>query len=103
MLPAEKALVERLANEPFALIGINSDDDGFEEVAARLKKEGITWRQAMEGSTSGPIPARWNVQSWPTIYLVDAKGVIRHKGLHDMGAIEDAIESLLAEAKAGVR
>jgi hypothetical protein len=45
-----------------------------------LKEQGITWRQAIDGTTQGPIATRWNVQGWPTIYILDAKGVIRFKG-----------------------
>jgi len=45
-----------------------------------LKEQEITWRHAIDGTTSGPIATRWNVHAWPTLYLLDAKGVIRFKG-----------------------
>ena len=47
MLPHEKALVQRLANKPFALLGINNDGTAA-EVLPRFKQEGITWRNAIE-------------------------------------------------------
>jgi len=98
MIPHERALVERLKNEPFALLGINSDGDA-KKVREILEKRKITWRQAIEGSTSGPLPTKWGVKSWPTIYVLDAKGVIRHKDLKGE-ALENAIVKLIAEAKA---
>ena len=51
----------------------------MEQINKMLKEQKITWRQAIDGTTSGPIATRWNVQGWPTIYVLDAKGVIRFK------------------------
>jgi hypothetical protein len=95
MLPHEKEMVVRLKDKPFALIGINSDGDRS-VVNSILKKEGITWRQAIDGSTSGPLASKWGIQGWPTIFILDAKGVIRYKDLRDQ-AMEDAVNTLLKE------
>ena len=98
MIPHERALVERLKNEPFALLGINSDGDA-KKVKGILEKRKITWRQAVDGSTGGPLATKWGVKSWPTIYVLDAKGVIRHKDLRGE-ELEQAVVKLIAEAKA---
>jgi predicted GTPase len=97
MLPHEKELVKLLANEPFALIGINSDGDA-KKVNEILTKEKITWRQVIDGSTSGPIATQWNVHGWPTIFILDSKGVIRHRDLRDK-QMEEAVLKLLDEMK----
>ena len=55
MLPHEKTLVKRLKDEPFALIGINSDGDA-EKVKKILKEQEIPWRQAID-ETTGSAPA----------------------------------------------
>ena len=99
MLPHEKELVERLKNEPFALLGINSDGTA-EELKKILARESITWRQAVDGDTSGPWASKWNVRGWPTIYVLDAQGVIRHRDVRDQ-EMEDAVLKLIAEAKGG--
>ena len=31
------------------------------------------------GSTDGPISTAWNVEGWPTLVLIDAKGIIRNR------------------------
>ncbi len=98
MIPHERELVERLKNEPFALLGINSDGEA-DAVKKILAKEKITWRQAIDGSTSGPLATQWHVSGWPTIYILDAKGVIRHRDLRGK-EMEKAIEALIAEIKA---
>ena len=64
-----------------------------------LEKENITWRSWFDGgSTGGPIATDWNVRGWPTLYLVDHKGVIRDKsvGSKDMDKL---IEKLVQEAE----
>lgn len=99
MLPHEKTLVERLKDEPFALLGINSDGTA-EELKKILARESITWRQAVDEDTGGPWATRWNVNGWPTIYVLDAQGVIRYRDVRDQG-MEDAVLKLVAEAKGG--
>ena len=99
MYPHERSLVARLANEPFALIGVNSDKDR-EALKKTLVDEKITWRSFWNGgSTSGPISTRWNVSSWPTIYVIDAEGKIRFKGVRGE-KMDAAVDQLLAELKA---
>ena len=95
MIPHEKKMVANLQNKPFALIGINSDG-GREPLNKILKDQGITWRQAVDGDTSGPIATKWNVHGWPTIYVLDKKGVIRHRDLRDE-ELEHAVVTLLAQ------
>ena len=99
MLPHERELVKRLEDKPFDLIGINSDGTR-EEIQTILESNDITWRQAVDGSTEGPLATKWNVNGWPTIYVLDAKGVIRYKNVRDK-EMEEAVMKLLAEVPAG--
>ncbi|MAV37813.1 MAG: hypothetical protein CMJ59_20435 [Planctomycetaceae bacterium] len=97
MYPHERSLVKRLANKPFALIGVNSDEDK-QKLKTRMKEENITWRSFWNGpkGTSGPISAAWNVRGWPTIYVLDHKGVIRYKNVRGE-KMDEAVDTLLAE------
>ena len=95
MIPHEREMVERMKDKSFALIGINSD--GSRSALNKILKENkITWRHAVDGSTEGPLATRWNVHVWPTIYILDAKGVIRYRDLRDK-QMEDAVNILLKE------
>ena len=100
MYPHERSLVKQYENEPFVIIGINSDKDR-EKLKPVLEKERITWRSFWNGgSTDGPISTAWNVHSWPTIYIVDAKGTIRYKSVGaNEKEIDKTIETLLAEMR----
>ena len=96
MYPHERSLVKRLADKPFTLLGINSDRDR-QELKKVQEKEQITWRSWFDGgSTGGPIASAWNVHSWPTIYVLDAKGVIRAKNVRGE-RMDEAVEKLLKE------
>jgi peroxiredoxin len=79
MYPHERSLVKAMGDKPFVLLGINSDrsKDVLKKVIADEK---MTWRSWWDGgNTQGPIATKWNVHGWPTLYVVDHKGVIRHK------------------------
>ena len=81
MIPHERSLVKRLEGKPFALLGINSDQEKS-ETRKRCRSEGMSWRSWFDGGgTSGQIATTWGVRGWPTIYVLDAKGVIRFKGV----------------------
>jgi thiol-disulfide isomerase/thioredoxin/ribonuclease D len=96
MYPHERSLVKRLEGKPFALVGINSDRDP-QKLNERIKKENITWPSWRDGgSTQGPIATAWNVHGWPTIYVLDHKGVIRYTGVRDK-AMDKAVNTLLRE------
>jgi hypothetical protein len=104
MFPHERSLVKKLADKPFALIGVNSDQDKA-ELKKAMEKENITWRSFWDVTTSGPIATRWAVQGWPTLYIIDHKGVIRHKHVGSPGdkVLDDEIEKLIKEVQDSVK
>src|SRR5688572_5472677 len=99
MYPHERSLVKRLEGKPFVLLGVNSDSK--DRLRRAMKKENLTWRSWWDGgNTSGPIAKAWNVKGWPTIYVLDHKGVIRHRDLRDK-ELDEAIDAVLKELEAG--
>ncbi|HVK12124.1 MAG TPA: thioredoxin-like domain-containing protein [Gemmataceae bacterium] len=92
----ERSLVQRLEGKPFALIGVNSDSDR-DELKRVLVDERLTWRSFWNGgSTNGPISRAWKVTGWPSIWVIDAKGVIRYRGVRGP-AMDQAVDTLLKE------
>jgi hypothetical protein len=102
MFPHERSLVKRLDGKPFALIGVNSDRDK-DFIKKENEKESITWRSFWNGrqGTSGPISKAWEVRGWPTLYLIDHKGVVRRKFLGNPGdaELDMLIDELVARAE----
>jgi len=73
-----------------------------------VEKENLPWRSFSDPPTSagsGRIAKKWNLAGTPTIYLLDHKGVIRHKWLGGARekVIDNAVEELIQEAEAGVK
>jgi len=77
MYPHERSFVKKIQGKPVVLLGVNSDKDR-KELKKVLEKEQITWRSWWDGGkVGGPIASNWKVQGWPTIYIIDANGIIR--------------------------
>ena len=95
MIPHEKTLVKRLEDQPFALLGVNSDNE--ERYRKQRPEMGVTWPSFFDGgATGGPIASQWGVTGWPTIYVLDAEGKIRYKGTRGE-AMDRAVDTLLVE------
>jgi hypothetical protein len=97
MVPHERSLVKRLEGKPFALLGVNLDNSKENMKKAEESHE-ITWRSWFDGR-EGSIGKQWHIKYLPTIYLLDAKGVIRYKGLREDKEINEAVDALLKEVK----
>ena len=83
-----------MKDRPFTLLGINSDSSRS-ALKKILKKENITWPSIYGGpSRENAIAQQWNLQGWPTIYIIDHEGIIRAKDLRD-AAMEKEVMSLL--------
>jgi len=96
MIPHEREMVERLKDKPFTLVSISADEEK-ETLTKFLTKEKMPWTHWWSGS-SGGILEDWDVQYFPTIYVIDSKGVIRHKDLRGE-KLEKAVEELLKESE----
>lgn len=93
-------LSERYRERPVVVLGVSADSD--EEVLEKAIKEyDITWRNWVdpwdeEQSEVGPITKSYGVNDWPTLYVIDANGVIRFKNVY-MKELNSAVETLLDE------
>jgi thiol-disulfide isomerase/thioredoxin len=94
MIPHERELVEKLKDKPFALISVSADAKK-ETLEGFLEKQKMPWTHWWNGQKGGVLEA-YQVRFFPTIYVIDAKGVIRAK--HVRGpALDAAVEKLLKE------
>ncbi len=104
MFPHERSLVERMNDKPFALIGINGDQEYGEEFAEKAKEAKISWRsfKNSQGGDKPDLSTAWNVEGWPTLYLIDHKGIIRQTWLGNPGdeTVDKEVDKLVEEALA---
>ncbi|HTK78469.1 MAG TPA: TlpA disulfide reductase family protein [Gemmataceae bacterium] len=94
MIPHEREMVRRLAGKPFALVSVSADSD---EAALRdfVRDERMNWTHLLDGP-DGPIIRSYDVEYFPSVYVLDANGVIRYRDVRDK-ELERAVEKLLAE------
>jgi hypothetical protein len=97
-MPHLRELVELNKDNPFALIGINTDDP-VDVYRPGLKEHGVTWLSAYQGMGASPISALFKVTGYPTYILIDSEGKIVSRG-HDGKANDATIAKMVAELKA---
>jgi thiol-disulfide isomerase/thioredoxin len=100
MIPHERELVKRLKDKPFALISISADEKK-ETLTKFLGETPMPWTHWWNGADGG-ILADWEINSFPTVYIIDGKGIIRDKingfrpGVTDK-KMDETVETLLKE------
>jgi peroxiredoxin len=96
LVPQERDLVARLKGQPFALLGVDCKDDK-ESARKVMAREGMTWPSWYDGGAdSGRIAKSYQVRGFPSMLVIDAKGVIRarpHVG------VDKVVDKLLEEMK----
>jgi thiol-disulfide isomerase/thioredoxin len=96
-VPHERKLMAAYSGRPFTVVGINSGDSK-DKAAKTIKDNKMTWPSFHDGP-DGPIVARWNISSFPTVYLLDAKGVILVTDLLDEEDADKTIEEAVKDAE----
>ncbi len=98
MIPHERELVARLKDKPFALVSV-SVDDTKDVLTGFIDKEPMPWTHWWDGAES-PVVKTFRVKAYPTLYLIDAKGVIRKKfmGAPENDVLDKAVDELMKDA-----
>lgn len=95
MIPHEREMNEKLKGKPFAFISI-SGDETKETLTSFLEKEKMPWVHWFADRKG--ILKDWNIRFYPTMYILDHKGVIRAKGLRGE-ELEKKVNELVVEAE----
>jgi peroxiredoxin len=87
------------------LIGVNVNGYEVRQLKKAMEKEKLTWRSFADPGAlgQGAITTKWNLPGTPTFYVIDPRGVIRHKWVGSPGekAIDAALDRLIQEAEGG--
>lgn len=70
-----RSLLKQFDKKPFAIVGVNTDAnrDRIKEI---LAKENVGWRSFWDRAPEGPISSRWNIEGFPTMFLIDHAGIL---------------------------
>jgi thiol-disulfide isomerase/thioredoxin len=96
MIPHEREMVAKFKGKPFELVSV-SFDEKKETLTQFLEKEKMPWTHWWNGQ-GGMIGKELDIRAFPTIYVLDAEGVIRYKGVRN-AAMDWAVETLIKEAE----
>jgi serine/threonine protein kinase/peroxiredoxin len=94
--PQQKQLAEGMKSRPFALVGVNCDEDRATGRKAAEQHE-LNFRSCWDGRW-GQIAQQWKVQSYPTNFVLDHHGTLRHRNLSGK-ELEAAVEKLVKECE----
>jgi thiol-disulfide isomerase/thioredoxin len=88
-LPNVKQAYAELHDKGFEILGISFDSEK-QALERFVKKEGVNWPQYFDGKGWGnELGARFGINSIPSMWLVDKKGVLR-----DMNARTDLVDKV---------
>jgi peroxiredoxin len=98
MFEHERSLVEKYQGRPFVLLGVDEDGDR-ETLREAQKKHQLNWRSWWDEDNT--IARQWKVRAWPTLFLLDGKGVVRWRseGVPDSKVLDGVIEKLVKETE----
>ncbi|SIN79354.1 Peroxiredoxin [Singulisphaera sp. GP187] len=97
MYAVQRALLARYAGQPFAVVDVNTDQRP-DKLRASIEAGRVTWRCWWDGGPGGPIATHWAIRNYPGVFILDAKGIIRHRDVRGEG-IDEAVGELMAKAK----
>lgn len=96
MYPELRALKKKFAGKPFEVVTVMADPE-VKTVREAIAKGDITWPAVWDGE-DGPIASRWNVEAYPTMYVLDRRGTIRSLDVRG-DDLADLVAELLKAAK----
>ncbi len=101
LIPHENQLVNQYKSRPFAILGVNNDKDDA-TIAAGMKKHQVQFRSFKDKLPDGSLLSKkCSVKGFPTLVLIDHKGVIRKVwvGAPSTGELDMAIEAAVKKAE----
>jgi peroxiredoxin len=98
MYPDERALVERMKGRPFAMVSVNTDENK-QALKDSIASGEITWRCWWEGGEKRPNCKRWRVNAFPSVFVIDADGIIRASDVRGK-ALDEAVDAVMAKEAA---
>lgn len=99
MIPHERELTIKMTQKPFVLLSVNVDEEQ-DTLKEFMEKEKMPWDHWFDGA-KGPIAKTFKIRAFPTMYLIDAKGIVRKKWIGSPGneVMDKAVAELVAEAE----
>ncbi len=92
MYPQLRELREKYESKGLSVVSVVTDKT-IDTLRQAIAEKDITWRCWWDGE-DGKIVSRWGITAFPSIFVVDRKGIIRFKNVRDK-PLEKAVQFLL--------
>lgn len=89
-LPLMNQAAEQLKDKNAVVIGVNTDIET--EAKKALADYKVSFRNVLDNTSSGPNTTLYNLRNFPTLYLIDPKGVIAIKN----GSLDAMVSQITA-------
>ena len=93
-LPKNVKMVKEHGKAGLVIIGVHDAKRGADKMAAMARKEKINYPLSVDDG--GKSTKTWNVQFWPSYFVIDRKGVIRAAGVAP-DSVEKVVKKILAD------
>ena len=97
LYPQERELLKRYAGRPFAALSVDTDEDR-EPLRRAIAAGEITWPCWFDGGKGGPITLGLGIYYFPTVFLIDHKGIVRAKDIQG-DSLDEAVAALIKAAE----
>jgi hypothetical protein len=97
-MPTLEALHRELSGQGFRFVSVNVEPESPNTVRSFMREQGYTFPVYFD---AGALQQRLSVQSYPTSFLLDRRGVVRHMhiGPPSSRELRREIEGLLQEPR----
>lgn len=96
-MPGIEALKMELAGTPFEVISISIDDEVDEVLGFQQSEQPMPWVNWHIGPNSDTL-TQWDINSYPTYFLVDANGILRQRTTHLDDSMKEQIRMLVQQS-----
>ncbi len=93
-VPENVALQKKYDADGVVFVGVHDSRRGFDKMLAVVEEFGVQYPLCVDDG--GQSTDAWNLEFWPTYYVIDQSGTVRAAGLVP-SAVESAIQALLDE------
>ena len=95
MYPQLRSLRKKLKGKPFRIVGVNTDPD-LRATVKTFDYLQLDWRNFWDKNNRGKITTAWQIRRWPSVFILDEKGVIRYKDIAGK-EIDKALTAMMKE------
>lgn len=94
MIPHERELVKSMEKKLFELVSVSIDDEKA-TLQEFLAKEEMPWTHWWDSGANNPTAKKYRIRAFPTMFLIDHKGIIRNKWVGSPG--NEVMDKTIAE------